>query len=54
MSKLDTSDALLLVGLLLVALFMWQSYGWQGLLGLVGGLCVAFAFVLAQRGARRG
>ena len=54
MSKVDTSDALLLVGLLLVAIFIWQSYGWWGLLGLLGGLCIAFAVVLAQRSARRG
>lgn len=54
MSKLDWSDVLLVAGLLLVAIFVWQIYGWWGLVGLVGGLCIAFAFVLAQKDARRG
>lgn len=53
MSRLDTADALVLVGLLLLAAACWFVYGWYGLLGLLGGLCIAFAVVMAQRGARR-
>ena len=51
--KADNADALVLLGLLLIAGSLWFVAGWAGLVGFVGGLCVAWGLLVAMQRGRR-
>ena len=50
--RLDLADALGLLGLLLLGCAVGVTWGWPGVVGLVGGLLVTVSVVLAWRRSR--
>ena len=51
--KADAADTLVLLGLLLIAGALWWVAGVPGLVGFVGGLCVAWGLITAMQRGRR-